>query len=96
MQWIMQYTIARLTPVLLNSGTHGSGNVFFFLFAACTSLAAAMVAWALPETKGLTAEGMDRIFGSKYHGEREDEIGGTGGMDGAANDMMVVRFNSSV
>lgn len=89
-QWIMQYAIARLTPVLLNSGTHGSGNVFFFLFAACTSLAAALVARFLPETKGLTAKGMDKIFGSRYHGEMEGEMGE------AANDMMVVRFNSSV
>jgi hypothetical protein len=94
-QWIMQYVVARLTPVLLSSGTHNSGNVFFFLFAACTLLAAALVAKFLPETKGLTAKGMDEIFGSRYP-DREGDMGDLGDMQGTANGGMVVRFNSSV
>ncbi|OBT81280.1 hypothetical protein VE02_10150 [Pseudogymnoascus sp. 03VT05] len=94
-QWIMQYAIARLTPVLLSSGTHDSGNVFFFLFAACTLLAAALVAKFLPETKGLTAKGMDEIFGSRY-ANREGDMGQSGDMQGTANGGMIMRFNSSV
>ncbi|OBT94481.1 hypothetical protein VE01_07207 [Pseudogymnoascus verrucosus] len=94
-QWIMQYAVARLTPVLLSSGTYNSGNVFFFLFAACTLLAAALVAKFLPETKGLTAKGMDEIFGSRYP-DREGDMGESGDMQGTANGGMVVRFNSSV
>lgn len=59
--WVGNFAIAQLTPILL--GTLGFGT--FFLFGV-SSLVALLLALWLPETKGVLLEHMDLIFEDKF------------------------------
>lgn len=67
-QWATQFAITKALPYIFTS--FGFGTWFFF---ACWMLLA--TAWAfffLPETKGLTLDQMDVIFG--YNGDRQHGV----------------------
>jgi len=59
--WVGNYAIAQLTPVLLG----GLGFGTFYVFAMFTLLALALALW-LPETKGVMLEHIDEIFDQKF------------------------------
>ena len=61
-QWLFNLVVARSTPVMLTTvGTHGYGTYFIFgSFCFGMTLFAFFV---LPETKGISLERMDELFG---------------------------------
>ena len=72
-QWLFNFVVARSTPPMLNTvGAHGYGTYFFF---GCFCFA--MMVWVrimLPETKGVSLERMDELFG-EYKMEDVEDIG---------------------
>lgn len=61
-QWLFNLVIARSTPVMLQTvGSHGYGTYFIF---ACFNAANVVVAYLfVKETKGISLERMDELFG---------------------------------
>merc|ERR1712107_236177 len=62
--WVGNYIIAFITPVLMDAIKFRT----FYVFAAFCALAGALSLW-LPETKGVPLEDMPQLFGPKL-GER--------------------------
>jgi hypothetical protein len=87
-QWISQFIVARVSPYMINTGV---GSLFYFFFAGSTVISGALVFFFLPETKGLTLEGMDDIFGTPYKAVGQQGIMTSGPYSGE-----VVRINSTV
>lgn len=66
-QWLFNLVIARSTPVMLQTvGSHGYGTYFIF---ACFNVAIVVVAVLfVKETKGVSLERMDELFGvASFH-----------------------------
>ncbi|KAL7270441.1 hypothetical protein RUND412_006855 [Rhizina undulata] len=59
-QWLGQFIIARATPYMLSDIRGGT----YFFYGACLIAMATWVFFFVPETKGVSLEDMDRIFGS--------------------------------
>lgn len=57
--WIMNFMIARAAPYMLQNIGYGT----YFCFAAATTISIPWVYFFVPETKHLSLEEMDRIFG---------------------------------
>eukprot|EP00929_Paragymnodinium_shiwhaense_P040083 TRINITY_DN20957_c0_g1_i3.p1 TRINITY_DN20957_c0_g1~~TRINITY_DN20957_c0_g1_i3.p1 ORF type:complete len:109 (-),score=13.79 TRINITY_DN20957_c0_g1_i3:31-357(-) len=68
--WVGNYIIAFITPVLMDAIHFNT----FFVFAAFCALASLLSLW-LPETKGVPLEDMPQLFGPKL-GERYVGQGG--------------------
>lgn len=70
-QWLFNCVVARATPVMLNTvGAHGYGTYFIF-----GSFCFSMVGFAyffVPETKGISLERMDELFGVADFKDVED------------------------
>ena len=61
-QWLFNFVVARATPVMIN--TEGKGGYGAFLTYGCFCYAMFFFVWFLiPETKGLSLERMDDLFG---------------------------------
>jgi len=58
--WMNNFIVGQVTPIMLQSITYGT----YILFGLLTTLGAAFVWFFLPETKRLTLEEMDLVFGS--------------------------------
>lgn len=56
--WLLSFTISRLTPVMLEKITYGT----FLLFGVCCMIMAAWVYFLLPETKGYALEDIKYLF----------------------------------
>ncbi|EIW84370.1 general substrate transporter [Coniophora puteana RWD-64-598 SS2] len=57
--WMNNFIVGQVTPTMLTEITYGT-----FLFFGCITFLGAMFIWLLvPETKGLTLEEMDDVFG---------------------------------
>ncbi|CAK4034629.1 MFS quinate transporter [Lecanosticta acicola] len=70
-QWLFNLVVARATPVMLVTvGNHGYGTYFIFgSFCACM----VVIAWFfVPETKGISLERMDELFGGVDFGDIDD------------------------
>jgi hypothetical protein len=63
------FIVGQVTPDMLTHLKYGT-YIFFGIF---TALGAAFIAFYFPETKGLTLEEMDTLFGSVGTAEREKE-----------------------
>jgi hypothetical protein len=61
---ILQFAVARATPSMVSNMRGG----FFLFFAACMTIMFVCVYLFVPETKGITLESMDEVFGSAYVG----------------------------
>lgn len=61
--WLLNFVIARSVPYMLTNIRYGT----YFVFAACLTLAVPFVHFCLPETKGLSLEEMDSVFGVQDH-----------------------------
>ncbi|KAH8154798.1 uncharacterized protein LAJ45_01329 [Morchella importuna] len=58
-QWLWSFIISRSTPYMITSLGYGT----YFFFAALMILMGIWSFFCVPETKGLTLEDMDRLFG---------------------------------
>ncbi|KAK4557110.1 hypothetical protein LTR86_006091 [Recurvomyces mirabilis] len=58
--WLFNFVIARSVPYMITNIGYGT----YFVFASITTIGIIWVYLFVPETKGLTLEDMDRIFGS--------------------------------
>ncbi|EJD02449.1 general substrate transporter [Fomitiporia mediterranea MF3/22] len=56
--WVVNWVVAFSTPLFLARSTSGP----YFLFGACTALTVLVSAALLPESKGVSLEGLDEIF----------------------------------
>lgn len=68
---LFNFVVARAVPVMLKTvGSHGYGTYFIFgCFCACM----VVIAWFfVPETKGVSLERMDELFGVASFGDIED------------------------
>ena len=66
-QWLWNLIVSRFTPNMVLSLKHGG---IFFFFAAI-NVFAAICAYFLPETKGLSLEDMDVLFGAITKEQRD-------------------------
>ncbi|KAL1866126.1 hypothetical protein VTK73DRAFT_4871 [Phialemonium thermophilum] len=75
-QWLFNFVIARATPNMLATvGSHGYGTyLIFFSFCACMFI---FTWFFIPETKGLSLEKMDELFGiiENDPGKLDEEAG---------------------
>lgn len=67
--WMNNFIVGQVTPDMLTHLKYGT-YIFFGLF---TAMGAAFILFFFPETKGLTLEEMDTLFGSIGTAEREKE-----------------------
>ncbi|KAK3935538.1 putative MFS quinate transporter [Diplogelasinospora grovesii] len=69
-QWLFNLVVARVSPVMLvSAGAHGYGTYFIY---ACFCFAMAVIAYWVPETKGISLERMDELFGTADFSGLED------------------------
>ncbi|KKP00379.1 hypothetical protein THAR02_07508 [Trichoderma harzianum] len=57
--WIMNFVIARSVPYMITNIGYGT----YFLFAACMTIAVPWVFFCVPETKNVSLEDIDELFG---------------------------------
>lgn len=69
-QWIFNFCISKITPTLVLNLPNGK---LFFLFASM-NIASAIFSFMLPETRGISIEQMDVIFGAVTQEERDRYI----------------------
>ncbi|CAE6540540.1 unnamed protein product [Rhizoctonia solani] len=62
-QWLWQFVIARSTPYMVKNIGYGT----YLFFGSCMILMIPWVYFILPETKGISLEDMDRLFGYCPH-----------------------------
>jgi sugar porter (SP) family MFS transporter len=67
--WMNNFIIGQITPDLLSDITYGT----YILFGLVTTLGAAFIWFLVPETKRLTLEEMDTIFGSEGAALKDQE-----------------------
>jgi MFS family permease len=67
--WMNNFIIGQITPELLERITYGT----YILFGLLTFLGAAFIWFFVPETKRLTLEEMDTIFGSEGAALKDQE-----------------------
>ncbi|KAK5688569.1 hypothetical protein LTS10_000547 [Elasticomyces elasticus] len=58
--WLLNFVIARSVPYMISNISYGT----YFVFASMTTIGIFWVFFFVPETKGLTMEEMDDLFGS--------------------------------
>jgi len=72
--WMNNFIVGQVTPDMLNALPYGT----YLIFGCLTFIGAAFIWWFVPETKRLSLEEMDIIFGSEGTSqadfERMDEI----------------------
>ncbi|KAL7418954.1 hypothetical protein Q5752_006638 [Cryptotrichosporon argae] len=69
-QWLWNFAASKATPLMVIKMPHGG---MFFFFAAINIISFSLTL-LLPETKGLSLEAMDIVFGAVTKEEREAEI----------------------
>lgn len=57
--WILNFVIARSVPYMISNIGYGT----YFVFAACLTLSVPFVYFFVPETRGISLEEMDVLFG---------------------------------
>jgi len=70
-QWLFNLVVARATPVMLVTvGSHGYGT--YFIFGSFCFAMVLIAVFFVPETKGVSLERMDEMFGVASYGDIED------------------------
>ncbi|KAJ1326025.1 MFS transporter SP family sugar:H+ symporter [Microdochium nivale] len=74
--WVMNFVIARSVPYMITNIGFGT----YFIFAACMTVAIPWVYFFVPETKGLSLEDVDQLFGepAQPHLFQEDKAAEAG------------------
>jgi hypothetical protein len=57
-QWLFNFVIAKLTPIMLTNITYGT----FLLFGSCCIMMVVYTVFCIPETKGVTLERLHLLF----------------------------------
>ncbi len=57
--WLFNFVLARSVPYMISNIGYGT----YFVFAACLTLSVPFVWFCMPETRGLSLEDMDVLFG---------------------------------
>lgn len=57
-QWLFNFIIAKLTPIMLAEITYGT----FLLFGACCAMMLLYAVFCVPETKGVPLESVGMLF----------------------------------
>ncbi|KAK6000875.1 hypothetical protein QM012_002958 [Aureobasidium pullulans] len=71
-QWLVQFVMTKALPYIFSSFGYGT----WFFFAAWMLIATLWTFFFMPETKGLTIDQMDALFGYQGHARADDmEIG---------------------
>lgn len=72
-QWLFNFVIAKITPIMLADITYGT----FLLFGSCCILMAVYAVFCVPETKGVPLESIHLLFeGSIVKGALRDVVPG--------------------
>lgn len=83
--WMNNFIVGQVTPDMITGITYGT----FLIFGVLTFMGAAFIWWFFPETKGLSLEEMDILFGSvglaAADAERMREINKEVGLDNAVH-----------
>ena len=61
-QWLFNFVVARATPVMLDTVGKGGYGTYFIFGSFCFLMVGFAVVW-IPETKGISLERMDELFG---------------------------------
>lgn len=70
-QWLFNFAVARATPNMLNSvGVNGYGT--YFIYGSFSFVIIVGVWFLIPETKGISLERMDELFGTTNFSDIED------------------------
>lgn len=70
-QWLFNFVIAKLTPIMLERITYGT----FLLFGACCIVMLLYAVFCVPETKGVPLESVNLLFeGNIIAGATNDTI----------------------
>lgn len=70
-QWLMNFVIAKLTPIMLADITYGT----FLLFGACCCIMVVYTVFCVPETKGVPLESIYLLFeGNIVQGAIKDTV----------------------
>lgn len=70
-QWLFNFIIAKLTPIMLAQITYGT----YLLFGACCVLMLAYAVFCVPETKGVPLESVGLLFeGNIIAGATKDTV----------------------
>jgi hypothetical protein len=70
-QWLFNFVIAKLTPIMLSDITYGT----FLLFGSCCLIMVVYTIFCVPETKGVPLESIHILFeGSIIKGAIRDTI----------------------
>ncbi|EHY52824.1 hypothetical protein HRR83_007624 [Exophiala dermatitidis] len=70
-QWVFNLVVARATPVMLDTVGAGGYGTYFIYGSFCFTIGVGAF-FLVPETKGLTLERMDELFGVTNFGGVED------------------------
>lgn len=71
-QWLFNFVVARSTPVMLITVGGPTGYGTYFIFGSFCFAMTIFVALFLPETKGVSLERMDELFGAVPKIDAED------------------------
>ena len=70
-QWLFNFAVARATPQMLQTvGVNGFGT--YFIYGSFCVVIVVGVWFLVPETKGISLERMDELFGVANFGDIED------------------------
>lgn len=70
-QWLFNFVIAKLTPIMLDRITYGT----FLLFGGCCIMMLLYAVFCVPETKGVPLESVNLLFeGNIIAGATKDTI----------------------
>lgn len=70
-QWLFNFIIAKLTPIMLAQITYGT----YLLFGACCALMLVYAVFCVPETKGVPLESVGLLFeGNIIAGATKDTV----------------------
>lgn len=73
-QWLFNFIIAKLTPIMLDEITYGT----YLLFGSCCILMLLYAVFCVPETKGIPLESIGLLFeGNIIAGATRDTIPGS-------------------
>lgn len=70
-QWLWNFAVSMATPHMVDKLPHGG---IFFFFACINIISFVLALFFLPETKGISLESMDIIFGLTTAEQRERDV----------------------
>ncbi|ERT01439.1 MFS quinate transporter [Sporothrix schenckii 1099-18] len=70
-QWLFNLVVSRVSPIMLISAGGSTGYGTYFIYA-CFCFTMAVLAFWVPETKGISLERMDELFGTADFSNIED------------------------